>query len=72
MPRQPALFPIPAARRRVLMHAVDAGNFPDGASAAEFVCRRCGATTGWIRATISEARTGLACETCNKGPTDGQ
>lgn len=66
MTAAPDLFdPPPRAAPRVLMHAVDAGSFPDGRDAAHFRCRRCAHDTGWIYATRSEARRGIACPFCN-------
>jgi hypothetical protein len=55
------------ASRRVLMHIVDAGEFPDGKRAGSFLCRRCQHATGWIYATLAELRRGMACPKCNEG-----
>lgn len=63
---QIAMFePPPRKVPRVLMHAIDAGSFPDGKDAAHFQCRKCGADTGWIYASRSEARRGVPCSRCN-------
>ena len=64
---QPDLFGHTAQRRRprVLMHAIDAGSFPDGKDAAQFACRRCNHNSGWIYASRSEARRGIPCPICN-------
>lgn len=59
--------PRPRAPRRVLMHAIDTGSFPDGKDAAEFHCARCGRNSGWIYTTRAEARRGIPCPTCNEG-----
>lgn len=56
----------PPADRRVLMHAIDSGSFPDGKDAAHFRCRKCGHDTGWIYANRSQTRRGRACPICNK------
>ena len=58
--------PKPRAPRRVLMHAIDAGSFPDGKDAAQFNCARCGRTSGWIYATRADVRRGVPCPTCNE------
>ena len=50
---------------RAMMHAVDAGSFPDGEDAARFVCRRCMADTGWIYASRKDVRRGIPCTQCN-------
>lgn len=55
----------PRARRRVMMPARDAGNFPDGNTCAEFECRKCGHRTGWIYATKAETLRGIPCPHCN-------
>lgn len=60
-------FEKPRAAPRKLMHARDAGSFPDGKDAAEFECDRCGHNTGWIYATRSEIRRGIPCEKCSSG-----
>lgn len=58
----------PRAARRVLMHAVDTGSFPDGQDAARFRCRRCQHDSGWVYASRVEARRGVACPVCNGEP----
>lgn len=55
----------PRARRRVLMVAIDAGLFPDGKACAHFLCKRCGHDSGWVYATIAEAKRGEPCPRCN-------
>lgn len=62
------LFGARARRKpRVLMHAIDAGCFPDGKTAGEFRCAKCGHNTGWIYTTDAELRRGKPCATCNTG-----
>lgn len=56
----------PRAPRRVMMHAIDAGSFPDGQDAAQFRCGSCGADSGWIYASRSDVRRGVPCDTCNR------
>jgi DNA-directed RNA polymerase subunit RPC12/RpoP len=73
----PDLFPgtkPPRARPRVLMHVSDAG---DSGCCSEsgrvkpivkLACARCGAETEWlIFDTVTEAKRGIPCETCNGG-----
>lgn len=58
----------PSARPRVLMHVSDAGEREDGQQICVMTCRRCGAETDWLPfATISEAKRGIPCESCNAG-----
>lgn len=54
--------------RLVRMHAIDAGNFPDGKPCAEFKCRKCGGQSGWVYASKQAVRTGIPCEQCNDRP----
>lgn len=65
--RQSELFGArPRKAPRVLMHVVDAGNDPCGGKVAEFLCGRCGHRTGWTRiGTVTEAKRGLPCPSCN-------
>lgn len=58
-------FVKPRAAPRVMMHMTDAGEFPDGKSAAVFVCRKCRRSSGWIYATHAEIRRGIPCSDCN-------
>ena len=53
--------------RRVMMHVVDAGVFPDGKNCIEFECARCGYNTGHIYDTESVApnKRGRPCPKCN-------
>lgn len=67
-PLLPLLFPVPeppARPRRVLAHAVDHGEFPDGRPCGQFVCRKCGWDSRHIAATHDELRHGIPCVTCN-------
>lgn len=56
----------PAAPRRVLAHATDAGEFR-----GHFECRRCGFDLGWLSATDTEVRRGVPCPRCNPPGTPG-
>lgn len=56
----------PTAPRRKLMKAIDAGEFPDGKSCAEFECSGCGYNSGFVYATPTEIRRGKACPACNE------
>lgn len=50
------------ARPRVLMHVCDAGD-----CIAQYRCAKCSAVSKWLPfATITEAKRGIPCETCNK------
>lgn len=59
----------PRAKRRVLMHVIDAGDC--GACRGNecdcvFYCRRCGHTSDWTRvANTSEGKRGQPCPFCN-------
>ena len=55
----------PRRSRRVMMHAIDSGSFPDGKSADKFLCKRCGHESDWIYATVTELRRGVPCGHCN-------
>ena len=55
------------SKPRKLMHAFDAGEFPDGKSAAAFKCVRCDHHSGWIYASLSEIRRGVPCPQCEDG-----
>ena len=67
MARQCALFDVPPAKRRVMMHVVDAGCGDDMPHRATFACDRCGKVTEWMQIrTAREMRSGLPCPTCNK------
>jgi DNA-directed RNA polymerase subunit RPC12/RpoP len=61
MARQGQLFDKPPPTpRRILAHVEDAGQ-----DMAFFVCHRCG-WADWLRArTVSEAKRGVPCPTCN-------
>ena len=52
---------------RVMMHAIDAGNFPDDRACAHYQCKRCGHDSGWIEApaTRSALLRGIPCPHCN-------
>lgn len=66
--RQPSLFPKPPTPRRWRMHVIDAGPGEEG-SIAVFRCPRCGRQTDWIRIkSVTEARKGIPCPTCNPAP----
>lgn len=59
---------------RVLMHVVDAGDCNCGRAEdlgkpmCVLRCRRCGAETDWqVFDTVTEAKRGIPCETCNGG-----
>jgi DNA-directed RNA polymerase subunit RPC12/RpoP len=61
------LFP-DAPRRAPIkrMHVADAGS-----EAISFECHRCGHKTGWLlwnqrELTVTQARRGVACPTCNR------
>lgn len=64
----PDLFPgtkPPRARPRVLMHVADAGDML-GKPMCVMRCARCGAETDWlVFDTVTEAKRGIPCETCN-------
>lgn len=65
---RPDLFPAtkpPRAKRRVLMHMTDAGEFPDGKTCGKYHCDRCGADTGWVYTSFTELRRGIPCLDCN-------
>ena len=62
--------PITRQPRRVLMHAVDCGSFPDGKDAADFRCTRCDHHTGWIYIARKDVRRGLPCPGCNASSGD--
>jgi DNA-directed RNA polymerase subunit RPC12/RpoP len=65
---QPTLFdmpPKPRAKRRVLMHVVDAGPFNDEADMVLFECFKCGHETDWMTMRPSEAKRGIPCPNCN-------
>jgi hypothetical protein len=55
--------------RRVMMHVADAGCFPDGRNAINFVCERCGHDNDWtaFSGSISAAKRGEPCPKCNPG-----
>lgn len=59
--------PRPRRAPRVMMHAIDSGSFPDGESAGQFLCKRCGRESDWIYASPSELRRGVPCDNCNGG-----
>lgn len=75
----PDLFPgtkPPRAKPRVLMHVSDAsqvafGKREDfGKPLCQMRCSKCGAESDWlIFDTITEAKRGIPCETCNKADT---
>lgn len=69
---QPA--PRPRQSPRVLMHVCDAGDCHTGAAEdlgkpmCRMKCRCCGAETDWlVFDTVTEAKRGIPCETCNQG-----
>lgn len=64
---------IPARRRIVRMHAVDAGDAPGlqpgwkSPHGGDFVCRRCGHEAGWLfNLSLSEIWRGVPCPVCNE------
>jgi hypothetical protein len=68
---KPQLFdlaPRPRAPRRILAHAVDAGELdvhvPRKTCIANFICSRCG-WDEWVPATGTEARRGIPCPVCD-------
>ena len=64
--RQGKLFDPPARPHRMMMHVVDAGQYPDGRMAAHFVCRRCGHDAGWLAVVnVTTAKRGEPCPVCN-------
>lgn len=74
---QPTLFEMPTkprAKRRVLMHVIDAGpcdcdpddTTPGGIKDLVVLkCEKCGHETDWQRVLRSEAKRGLPCPECN-------
>ncbi len=66
-PRQKPLigFEKPKRTNKKLMHAVDAGTFPDGRDCAHFICSRCGHDDGWSGVTMTVAKRGIPCPKCN-------
>ena len=58
----------PRAKPRVLMHVSDAGwSDHHDKPMCTMRCSKCGAESDWlIFETISEAKRGTPCETCNK------
>ena len=74
----PGLFPATLAKPerakpRVLMHVCDAGDVPHGAAEdlgkplCKMRCKKCGIETDWlIFETVTAAKRGIPCETCNK------
>lgn len=51
------------AKPRTMMHVCDAGD-----CIAMYRCAKCGAETKWLPFdTITEAKRGVPCETCNQG-----
>jgi hypothetical protein len=66
MARQPDLFDRPPRRApRVMMHAEDCGEFPDGKMAVFLVCPKCGHKTGWVYGDWLDMRRGRPCPVCN-------
>lgn len=69
----PDLFPgtkPPRAKARVLMHVADAGDGGEGKPLCRMECRRCGSSTDWlVFDTVTEAKRGLPCESCNGNPS---
>lgn len=59
--------PRPRQPRRVMMHVVDAGTFPDGRDAVHFQCSRCEFDEGWtyMAEGMAAAKRGRACPHCN-------
>jgi len=56
---------LPRLPKRVMMHVVDAGNFPSEESAVRLQCRSCGHETGWIPGrSVSADRRGRPCPEC--------
>lgn len=65
---QPTLEKTRAKRMpyRVLMHVIDSGTSESGQLICSMHCRRCGAVTSWLEFTsISEAKRGIPCVSCN-------
>lgn len=62
------LFPsLPRRARRKLMHVIDAGSRGRDLM-VRFACARCGHQSDWTRAaTITEAKRGKPCPTCEAG-----
>lgn len=58
----------PRQKRRRLAHSIDQGEFPDGSPCSDYRCRRCGWSSGHIRATPREIRRGIPCPQCNAPP----
>lgn len=55
------------AKRRVLMHVIDAGDCGDcGEQESDVVlqCARCGHTTDWTRLRTTDAKRGVPCPCC--------
>lgn len=49
------------------MHVSDAGECGEGKPICRMQCTRCKAETGWLEFdTVTEAKRGIPCETCNK------
>lgn len=65
--------PKPRAKPKKRMHVIDAGDAPGGYSAefpnrcsVRYSCRRCQLETRWLIAdTLTEAKRGIPCPTCN-------
>lgn len=60
----------PLAKRRVMMHVIDAGSgecVSEGEHIAVFECSRFGNKTGWITVkNISDGKRGIPCPNCNQ------
>ncbi|MEC7118540.1 MAG: hypothetical protein VXW65_01375 [Pseudomonadota bacterium] len=54
----------PRAKPRVMAHAEDHGEFPDGRPSHRFVCKKC-SFDQWLAGTVTEGRRGIPCPTCN-------
>lgn len=69
------LFDMPQktrAKRRVLMHVIDAGpdtgpSDPGDTDLVRLGCSKCGHETCWQRMLVTEAKRGMPCPKCNGG-----
>lgn len=68
MGRQAELFPaLPRRWQLKRMHVIDAGHGMGPGRYARFQCRRCGESSEWMPASMTDQRRGIACPKCNKG-----
>lgn len=66
MARTLEMFDKPRKPRQWLMHVSDAGGDGPDDVHVRYECQRCGHETGWMMArTVTEAKRGIPCPTCN-------